>query len=89
MQGKSGMDMYKEFEMDRDQGNFDKLPELHAVLSGMKVSQLSRPAFVLTSHLKTEGRLTCVLPRAREVTVPTRDSSTFRAWLSFPFLQSS
>ena len=36
MQGKSGMDMYKEFEIDRDQGNFDKLPELHAVLSGMK-----------------------------------------------------
>jgi hypothetical protein len=31
------MDMYKEFELDRDQGNFDKLPELHAVLSGMKV----------------------------------------------------
>ncbi len=36
MQGKSGMDMYKEFEADRDQGNFVKLPELHAVLSGMK-----------------------------------------------------
>lgn len=34
------MDMYKDFEMDRDQGNFDKLPELHAVLSGMKVSLL-------------------------------------------------
>lgn len=34
--GKSGMDMYKDFEADRDQGNFDKLPELHAVLSGMK-----------------------------------------------------
>jgi hypothetical protein len=31
------MDMYKEFEVDRDRGNFDKLPELHAVLSGMKV----------------------------------------------------
>ena len=37
--------MYKEFEMDRDQGNFDKLPELHAVLSGMKVSPNLRPAF--------------------------------------------
>jgi hypothetical protein len=36
-QGKAGMDMYKEFEVDRDRGNFDKLPELHAVLSGMKV----------------------------------------------------
>ncbi len=36
--------MYKEFEMDRDQGNFDKLPELHAVLSGMKVSLFRRPA---------------------------------------------
>ena len=40
MQGKSGMDMYKEFEMDRDQGNFDKLPELHAVLSGMKAGPI-------------------------------------------------
>ena len=38
LQGKSGMDMYKDFEVDRDQGNFDKLPELHAVLSGMKAS---------------------------------------------------
>ena len=41
MQGKSGMDMYKEFEIDRDQGNFDKLPELHAVLSGMKAGPLT------------------------------------------------
>ena len=41
MQGKSGMDMYKEFEIDRDQGNFDKLPELHAVLSGMKAGHLT------------------------------------------------
>ena len=40
-QGKAGMDMYKEFELDRDQGNFDKLPELHAVLSGMKACDLS------------------------------------------------
>lgn len=38
LQGKSGMDMYKDFEADRNQGNFDKLPELHAVLSGMKVN---------------------------------------------------
>ena len=38
MQGKAGMDMYREFEQDRDKGNFDKLPELHAVLSGMKAS---------------------------------------------------
>ncbi|EIE26831.1 acyl-CoA oxidase [Coccomyxa subellipsoidea C-169] len=34
--GKAGMAMYSEFEADRDRGNFDKLPELHAVLSGMK-----------------------------------------------------
>jgi len=43
VQGKAGMDMYKEFEQDRDQGNFDKLPELHAVLSGMKVGSTEYP----------------------------------------------
>ena len=47
VQGKSGMDMYKEFEIDRDQGNFDKLPELHAVLSGMKAGPLT----AFSSHL--------------------------------------
>ena len=35
--------MYREFEQDRDKGNFDKLPELHAVLSGMKVQRRSHP----------------------------------------------
>ncbi|BDA40509.1 Peroxisomal acyl-coenzyme A oxidase 1 [Coccomyxa sp. Obi] len=34
--GKAGMAMYSQFEQDRDRGNFDSLPELHAVLSGMK-----------------------------------------------------
>ena len=29
--------MYSQFEKDRDQGNFELLPELHAILSGMKV----------------------------------------------------
>ena len=40
--------MYKDFEADRDQGNFDKLPELHAVLSGMKARPFSAtpPAIV-------------------------------------------
>ena len=33
--------MYSQFEQDRDRGNFDSLPELHAVLSGMKVSVTS------------------------------------------------
>ena len=36
-QGKTGMAMYSQFEKDRDQGNFELLPELHAILSGMKV----------------------------------------------------
>lgn len=31
------MAMYSQFEKDRDQGNFELLPELHAILSGMKV----------------------------------------------------
>ena len=32
------MAMYSQFEKDRDQGNFELLPELHAILSGMKVN---------------------------------------------------
>ena len=55
LQGKSGMDMYKEFEVDRDQGNFDKLPELYAVLSGMKVSPPSRPVHTSNSRMGLRG----------------------------------
>ena len=29
--------MYKDFDEDRNRGDFSVLPELHAVLSGMKV----------------------------------------------------
>lgn len=29
--------MYADFENDRDKGDFSVLPELHSVLSGMKV----------------------------------------------------
>ena len=36
-QGQAATTMYQQFEADRDKGNFDTLPELHAVLSGMKV----------------------------------------------------
>lgn len=35
------MAMYSQFEKDRDQGNFELLPELHAILSGMKVHSTS------------------------------------------------
>jgi len=34
--GKSAMGMYSQFEKDRDRGDFSILPELHAILSGMK-----------------------------------------------------
>ena len=44
------MAMYSEFEADRDRGNFDKLPELHAVLSGMKVG-LSSVTFIACLHV--------------------------------------
>ena len=37
MQGKSGAKLYSDFENDRNQGDFSALPELHSVLSGMKV----------------------------------------------------
>ena len=36
-QGKAGTKMYKDFEADRNRGDFSVLPELHSVLSGMKV----------------------------------------------------
>ena len=29
--------MYRDFEADRNRGDFSLLPELHSVLSGMKV----------------------------------------------------
>ena len=37
VQGKAGWAMYRLFEKQRDQGDFSILPELHSVLSGMKV----------------------------------------------------
>ena len=37
-QGKAGMESYRQFESDRDRGDFEGLPELHATLSGMKAS---------------------------------------------------
>jgi len=37
LQGKAGGKMYADFEGDRDRGDFSVLPELHSVLSGMKV----------------------------------------------------
>ena len=37
VQGKAGMTMYKQFEKARNKGDFSLLPELHVILSGMKV----------------------------------------------------
>jgi hypothetical protein len=39
VQGKAGGKMYADFEGDRDRGDFSVLPELHSVLSGMKVQK--------------------------------------------------
>lgn len=64
LQGKSGMDMYKDFEADRNQGNFDKLPELHAVLSGMKVS-LSQALSYDISPIQAWPSEVSILARAR------------------------
>ena len=44
MQGKAGMESYRQFEADRDRGDFEGLPELHATLSGMKVRRPGRCA---------------------------------------------
>ena len=38
------MESYRQFEADRDRGDFEGLPELHATLSGMKVRRLGRSA---------------------------------------------
>lgn len=49
VQGKAGMQLYGQFEKDRDRGNFELLPELHAILSGMKVClSPSASAYLLT-----------------------------------------
>ncbi len=45
-QGQSGAKMYRKFEKDRNRGDFSVLPELHAVLSGMKVALSDQPDFV-------------------------------------------
>ena len=37
LQGKAAMSMYSQFEKGRDQGDFSILPELHSILSGLKV----------------------------------------------------
>ncbi len=34
------MESYRQFESDRDRGDFEGLPELHATLSGMKVRRV-------------------------------------------------
>lgn len=36
--GQAGMAMYKQFEQDRDRGDFSILPELHSTLSALKVT---------------------------------------------------
>lgn len=37
--GEAMMGMYRQFEKDRDRGEFGALPELHALSSGLKVGQ--------------------------------------------------
>lgn len=59
------MAMYSEFEADRDRGNFDKLPELHAVLSGMKVGT------VLIEHVFASYLHVCFLFPLLACTAPT------------------
>ena len=51
MQGQAAMAMYQQFEADRDKGSFDTLPELHAVLSGMKVCSQHSPCKENTTSL--------------------------------------
>ena len=58
-QGKSGMGMYSQFEKDRDQGNFDLLPELHAILSGMKVNSIFPWVVNFVRILKSLFMCTC------------------------------
>ena len=59
VQGKAGMGMYSQFEKERDQGNFDLLPELHSILSGMKVN-LSWPCTPAASQAATTTLLVYV-----------------------------
>ena len=62
VQGKAGAKLYSNFEDDRNQGDFSALPELHSVLSGMKVGfagSLSR-----SQQISGLSSLLCASPRA-------------------------
>ena len=41
--GQAGMAMYRQFEADRDRGDFSILPELHSTLSALKVGNREAP----------------------------------------------
>lgn len=43
VQGRSSAAMYSRFEEEKANGNFDTLPELHATLSGCKVTTCHCP----------------------------------------------
>ncbi len=63
VQGKSGIGMYNQFEKERDQGNFELLPELHAILSGMKVlfSFLCTMLLLETAQVSDSHKITVIL----------------------------
>ena len=80
-QGKSGMAMYSQFEKDRDQGNFELLPELHAILSGMKVHPMLSLALLCSTcdsffsfHLSV---LIALIHHPTHVVASTRSSRVF------------
>ena len=64
LQGKAAMVMYAQFEKDRDRNDFSLLPELHSILSGMKVG---RGGAVLCSLSAKPS--CCWLHRAKKVLV--------------------
>ncbi len=41
--GQAGMAMYRQFEADRNRGDFSILPELHSTLSALKVRDSMTP----------------------------------------------
>ena len=79
VQGKSGMDMYKQFDEDRNRGNFDLLPELHAVLSGMKASAHIFPCTSLQLSSALAFRFRLLLHERLIVTVQSTPSESANA----------
>ena len=82
--------MYKDFEQDRTRGDFSVLPELHSVLSGMKVcsSRVAQPPCYLLSRfqshtvdlMSTYSHMTMTVSNCRSISFVCELLLRFESW---------